>query len=131
MIGKVSYKPFCLALLATISNSPLLCSNRSIEVENDSNYQINITANTADLKLDHQVPANSKSKILIQVSSISGFENMLLNAIANNSVAQILNAINAGVNVNLTIFGKRPLEWAIFFNHRESIKCLVNYGATL
>lgn len=124
-------KRILLLALLQFGSSYISCSSRSIDVENNSNYQMHILANAPDLRIDHQIPALSHSKITATVTAIPNLQNMLLNAIANNSVVQIVNAVNAGVNVNLEINGKRPLAWAVLLGHVDSIRCLVMYGATL
>lgn len=127
MIKKISKLLMTSFSLASFS----LCSNRQIEIENDCNYPMHILANSADLKIEHHVVANSHSKITAVVTPIPNMQGILLNAITNNSVQQIIHAIHAGANVNLEINGKKPLEWAMLLGHIKSIKCLVAYGAIL
>ncbi len=108
---------------------------RSVEVENDSDHQMHIVSNSVDLKIDHNVPARTHSKISVEAKSTGQKlrfpEKALLKAIIKNSPNKIVLALKAGANANDKIRGKKPLAWAALFEHVAAAKCLVRYGATL
>lgn len=107
------------------------CSYRKLDVENDSAYEMHIHAKTDDIDIDHQVPSRSHSIISVNVKAIPEAQELLFDAIVQNSAKQVLCAIIAGANVNKKINDKKPLEWAVILKSFNVIKWLVEYGATL
>ncbi len=127
-----------LSLLSFIGASLFVFGEyRSVEVENDSDHHMHIATNSADLKIDHNVPARTHSKISLEAKStlknskLRFPEKALLKAIIKNSPKKIVLAIRAGAKVNGKIKGKKPLAWAVLFKHAAVAKYLVRYGATL
>lgn len=106
-------------------------SHRCIDIENDSNYAMQIVSQSQDLSINHAISPRSHSKITVSSTGIPNPANLLLYGIANNATNQIITAVRSGASVNLPINGKRPLEWAIQLGHIKAIECLVQYGAIL
>jgi hypothetical protein len=106
-------------------------SVQTIDVLNDSSQVLHISANNADrsLSLIHNVPAYAKSLVVIKVTQLKSLQDMLFEAILNDSPAQIKHAIQAGANVNAEKEGKRPLLWAITFHRTNAVRCLLENGA--
>lgn len=126
----IFFRSFYVLLLFSYATY-VFCSNREIDIENDTSYPMHILINTHDLKLEHLVPCNAHSKITAKVVPISKLQNELFLAIVNNSVTQMCDVIRAGANVNAEIKGKKPLEWAMLLGNNIAIQCLVEHGATL
>lgn len=106
-------------------------SIQTIEVVNNSSKTMNITTNNTDSTLHiHQIiPSFTKSLALIHLTQIKSLQDMLFEAILNNSADEIRRSIQAGANVNLEKDGKRPLFWAVFFQRVNAIRCLIENGA--
>jgi hypothetical protein len=104
-----------------------------IDVVNNSNQSLQLNARNEDqtLKIDHNVPAFTKSLITVQMVRIKSLQDMLYSAILNGSIEGIQFAVQSGADVNRAIDGKSPLLWAILLEKSNVAKCLVQYGAAL
>ena len=120
-----------LVMSGLVVFSLLDCTYRKVDVENDSAYPMHIVAKSADINIDHQVPSHSHSTISVHVRAIPGAQELLFNAIVQNSAKQVLCALIAGADVNKEINGKKPLEWAVALKRFSVMKWLVEYGAIL
>lgn len=126
-----SFYTFSLLFVSFPSSIYSQFSHQSLDIDNNSAQQINITANSVGLQINHQVPAYSHSRIIASITSLNNPNDMLLRAIIANSSTEIIDAIRTGANVNHRISGKTPLEWAIFLDKLVAVKTLVLYGAIL
>lgn len=122
-----------LALLGFKSHikADTFCESRVIDIDNNSNVQMVITANCTDLKIEHIIPSKKHSVISVKSSSVNDVNKLMMDAILNNSIDQLLAALKFGASVNMDLYGKKPLELAILLNHLNLVKILVSYGATL
>lgn len=104
---------------------------QTIDVTNDTNQVLHFAANTADqnFKVSQTVPAYTRAIIIAQLVNLKSVQNMLLEAILNDSVAGIQEAVRKGANINQEIGGQRPLIFAIALEKIGAVKCLVALGA--
>jgi hypothetical protein len=106
-------------------------TTQTIDILNNSNQQLQISANNTDhsLKINHTVPAYAKSLIIVKVTYLKSLQDTLFEAILNDSPEEIKAAIQAGANVNIEKEGKRPLMWAVAFHRTKAAQCLLEHGA--
>lgn len=104
---------------------------QTIDVVNDSNQSLHISANNADqsFRIAQTVPAYTRALIIAQLINIKSSQNMLLEAIMSDSVKGIQDAISLGANVNQEIGGQRPLIFAIALEKINAVKYLIACGA--
>lgn len=120
-------------LIQTFAISSNLNDVQSIEVVNNSDQSLNVNASSIaqSLKLSYSVPSRAHSLIVSQLTQLKSPQEMLFEAILNDSVSDIQKAIQLGANVNQGFNGKCPLIWAIAFEKFNSIKCLLENGASI
>ena len=104
---------------------------QSIQVINKSEHSMHIAANSNahSLCIDYSVPANTHWSLVSQLMNVKSPQEMLFNAILNDSTIEIRQAIQAGANINQAIDGKSPIVLAFLTNRFEALKYLLQCGA--
>jgi len=104
---------------------------QTIDVVNDTNQSLQISANNADqtFRVAQTVPAYTRAIIIAQLVNLKSVQNLLLEAIINDSVNGIQEALRLGANVNQEIGGQRPLIFAIALEKINAVKYLIACGA--
>jgi ankyrin repeat protein len=122
---------FIASILAFSSIFIKADSRQSVEVINNSAQVMNIAANTADrsFSFNHSTPAFCKSLILLEITKLQSLQEMLFDAILNDSPSEIRHAMRLGASINYPKDGKTPLFWAISFHRTNAAKYLLDHGA--
>jgi hypothetical protein len=104
---------------------------QTIDITNDSDQSLQISANNADqsFRISQTVPAYTRALIIAQLINLKSSQNLLLEAIMNDSVKGIQEAIRFGANINQEIGGQRPLVFAIALEKINAVKYLIACGA--
>lgn len=104
---------------------------QTIDIVNDSNQSLHISANNADqsFRITQTIPAYTRALIIAQLINLKSSQNLLLEAIVNDSVKGIQEAIRLGTNINQEIGGQRPLVFAIALEKINAVKYLIACGA--
>jgi len=121
-----------LAILSFVSTLSFAGNQKqTIDVVNDSNQSLQISANNADqtFRVAQTVPAYTRAIIIAQLVNLKSVQNLLLEAIINDSVNGIQEALRLGANVNQEIGGQRPLIFAIALEKINAVKYLIACGA--
>jgi ankyrin repeat protein len=114
-----------------VSNSMLATTGRSIEVNNETGQPLAFAASAKDgFRLEHVVPEYTRMVAVIKLTNVSKAQEMLLEAILNNSAHGVARAVQAGADVNLEINGQKPLFWAMSLTKADAVRCLLNHGAS-
>lgn len=123
----------CLFLLAAFGASNILMANtRAILIENDTNDSMSFETNARDMELKHRIPEHARAKFIMQINHIhDAIQGELLTAIINDSVINVVNALQSGANMNLRVNGRSPLQWAILLKSANVSRYLVQNGAVL
>jgi hypothetical protein len=120
-------------IFATTILSPFVAGAnvQSIEVVNNSNQPLHITANgnAQSLNLRYSVPAYAQSLIISQLTLLRSPQEVLFDAILSDNVVGIRQAIRMGADAKQSINGKSPMLWAVVLQRFNAIRCLLEYGA--
>lgn len=121
-----------LISLATVANATDQ-TTQIIDVVNNSGQSLQLNAQNTDqtLKIEHNIAAYTKSCITVQIVRLKALQDMLFDAIVEDSAKKITMAIKCGAVVNRPIDGRNPLLWAILLEKSNAVKCLVKYRASL
>jgi len=110
-------KKLSLSLLVLVSATSLV-ADQVINIANNTNQP---------LGLNLTVPEYTAA--VIQFTKIKSAQEMLHQAILDNSAEGIKKAIAAGANVNLEKEGKLPILWALLLNKLDALEELLVCGA--
>jgi len=104
---------------------------QTIDIVNDSDQSLQISTNNANktFQLTQTVPAYTRALIIAQLINLKSAQNLLLEAILNDSVKGIQEAVRQGANINQEIGGQRPLVFAVALEKMHAVKYLVLCGA--
>lgn len=104
---------------------------QKIDIVNDTDQSLHISANNANqtFRVTQTVPAYTRALIIAQLVNLKSAQNSLLEAIMNDSVKGIQEAIRLGADVNQEIGGQRPLVFAVALEKINAVKYLILCGA--
>lgn len=119
-------------LIVSTSTAVIICNqSRIIDVANDTAQALVLSAAAKDgFRLEHTVPAHMRLQAVIKLVELTRAQEMLFEAILQNSAHGVAAAVKAGVNVNAEINGQKPLFWAMSLAKTDAVRCLLNCGAT-
>lgn len=122
-----------ICLLPILAGSNVFASIQTIDIVNDSEKLMKVSAHNTDgtLNIDQSVGAFSKSEITVRMLKIKSLQDHLFDAIINDSPEQIRFAIECGAMINRPIDGKMPLLWASLLGKNAAVRYLVLVGAIL
>lgn len=112
------YKLFLLTIIFAAANA------------NDTKQIIDVINNSDEpIDIQHSIPDHTKAHIKAEFKKIKSLKELLYNGILNNSINEIMLAVEAGADVNEEIDGKEPLAWAIEHKRYNAIEVLKKCGA--
>ena len=122
---------FLMNLLLSATTGFAINQKQTIDITNDSNQSLHVSANSADqsFQIVQTVPAYTRALIISQLIHLKSSQNLLLEAIMNDSVRGIQEAIRMGANINQEIGGQRPLVFAIALEKINAVRYLITCGA--
>jgi hypothetical protein len=122
---------FLMNLLLCATTGFAMNQKQTIDITNDSNQSLYLSANNADqsFRIVQTVPAYTRALIISQLVNLKSSQNLLLEAIMNDSVKGIQEAIRRGADINQEIGGQRPLVFAVALEKLNAVKYLVACGA--
>jgi hypothetical protein len=120
-----------LGATAAFADKTVGNKKQTIDITNDSEQSLLVSANSADqsFRVTQTVPAYTRALIIAQLINLKSSQNLLLEAIMNDSVRGIQEAVRLGANVNQEIAGQRPLVFAVALEKINAVKCLIACGA--
>ncbi len=122
---------FSAILLISCSISRAGQQKQTIDVINNSDQSLSISANNASktFHVSQVIPAYTRALIIAQLINLKSAQNLLLEAIVNDSVKGIQEAIRMGADINQEIGGQRPLVFAVALEKINAVKYLIAVGA--
>lgn len=130
-IFKSTINSLTVTLLIASGSTVVASQSRTIDVANDTAQALALTAVAKDgFRLEHAVPAHMRLQAVIKLVELTRAQEMLFEAILQNSAHGVAAAVKAGVDVNAEINGQRPLFWAMSLAKTDAVRCLLNCGAT-
>ncbi len=122
---------FSTILLLSATASYANNQKQAIDIVNDCDQSLHISAKNANntFSITQTVPAHTKAMIIAQLVNLKSAQNLLLEAIVNDSIKGIQEAIRLGANINQEVGGRRPLVFAIELEKINAVKYLITCGA--
>lgn len=121
-----------ISLFLCVSIFTNLCAkdeSQIIQVINNSPQVLELSNIEGKFKFTHLIPSFAKLLISLEYLKKLTPQDMLFNAIINDSPVDIVKAINGGADIKIEKEGKSLLFWALLLKKPEAIKCLIDYGA--
>lgn len=118
-----------ISMLLSILFMPLTANineeMQCIDVTNNSSQNLTITAKDDSLlKIESKVPAYTKWQMISKLTKIKSAQDLLFDAIVNDSPEEIKKAILASANIQDKINGQSPMMWAISLKKYNALQML-------